>query len=264
MSPTLRLLATLGLSTIGVSAAAIGCGGSSTTGEVRCVYGGHTYDRGETFPADDGCNTCECEADGRASCTLLGCETCDAVLSRYSAAIDETRRCDPRQTGQCSKLITEGLACGCESFVNAEKSDAIAAALAAQQQYSAMSCGGGVVCGPCRAPLGAYCSSEGRCEPLFDDGDAACKVGGVIYKSGASGIPDPVSCNQCQCEDGQLGCTEIGCSVACPKDTAYGTQCAQCGPTDACEIVEHGCLPTCDDTCEQGVCIDHICKTVCG
>lgn len=260
---TFRYGMMLGISTVAVLAAT-GCGGTSGTGGEQCVYGDHTYDRDERFPADDGCNTCICGADGRTSCTLLACETCDDLLTRYSAAIDETKTCDAQQIGQCSELITEGLACGCQTFVSAAKSDAIAAASAAQQQYSAMSCGGGVVCGPCRAPTAAFCSSEGRCEQLFEDGDAACKVNGVIYKSGTSGIADPVSCNQCQCQDGQLACTEVGCPIPCPTGTAYGTQCAQCGPTDACDVVEYGCLPTCSDTCAQGVCIDHVCKTVCG
>lgn len=259
----LRFLVVLGISAIAALVAA-GCGGASSTNDAQCTYGDHTHDRGERFPADDGCNTCVCEADGRTSCTLLACETCDSVQARYAAAIEETKTCDPGQNDQCSKLITEGLACGCQTFVNAAKTEALAAALAAQQQYSDMSCGGGVVCGPCRTPTSAFCSSEGRCEPLFGDGEVACKVNGVVYKSGTGGIADPVSCNHCECRDGQLSCTEIGCPVPCPPGTAYGTQCAQCGPTDRCEIVEHACLPTCSDTCEQGVCIDNICKTVCG
>jgi len=60
---------------------------------------------------------------------LIACPTCDDVLSRYAESIDEAKTCDPQKSGQCSKLITEGLACGCESFVNAEESDAIAAAV---------------------------------------------------------------------------------------------------------------------------------------
>jgi hypothetical protein len=95
-------------------------------------------------------------------------------------------------------------------------------------------------------------------------GEAACKVAGVIYPSGASGIPDPTSCNKCGCEDGQLSCTEIGCPIECPAGTRYGTQCARCGPTDACEVVEHACLPTCTDACVNGFCSNGICRQVCG
>lgn len=41
-----------------------------------CAYGDATFDVGESFPADDGCNTCTCErVDGVASvsCTEMGC-----------------------------------------------------------------------------------------------------------------------------------------------------------------------------------------------
>jgi hypothetical protein len=242
----------------------IGCGGTSSSSDQHCAYGEQSYEPGQTFPAKDGCNTCSCGDDGQVHCSLLACETCESVQTRYASAIDEAKTCDREQLGQCSRLITEGLACGCQTFANAEQPDAISAALSAQQQYMAMACGGGIVCGPCRAPVSAYCSAEGRCEPVFDDSDAACKVNGVVYKSGSSGIDDPVSCNQCSCENGELACTEIGCPIACPAGTAYGTQCAQCGPTDACEIVEHACLPTCDDVCEQGACSDGICRSSCG
>jgi hypothetical protein len=33
---------------------------------------------------------------------------------------------------------------------------------------------------------------------------------------------------------------------------------------DDCEVVEHACLPTCNDACERGVCLDHLCRRVCG
>jgi hypothetical protein len=242
----------------------VGCGGASRGSNTQCTYGEHVYDSGQNFPARDGCNTCSCDDDGRVSCTLLACETCDSVQSRYAAAIEEAKTCDPQRSDQCSKLVTEGLACGCQTFVSVEESAALTRAIAAQQQYESMACGEGIVCGPCLTLVSSFCSAQGRCEPLFAGGDAACKVNGVIYKSGASGIQDPVSCNQCQCDDGQLGCTEIGCSVDCPPDTAYGTQCAQCSPLDDCEVVEHACLPTCSDACEQGVCLDHLCRRVCG
>ncbi|HEX2873436.1 MAG TPA: hypothetical protein VHP33_19390 [Polyangiaceae bacterium] len=263
MRRTFRFVVSLGIGTLGAPAFA-GCGGVSSEADETCVYGDDSYQRGERFPADDGCNTCVCDADGRVSCTLLGCETCEDVVSRYSAAIEQAKQCEPSLDGQCSELLTEGLACGCQTFVNAARSEAIAAASAAQQQYADMSCGGGIVCGPCRTPSGAFCSSEGRCEALFEDGDTACKVNGVVYESGTGGIADPVSCNTCACDDGRLSCTEIGCPVPCPSGTAFGTQCAHCGPTDACAIVEHACLPTCSDACEQGVCIEGVCRTVCG
>jgi hypothetical protein len=89
-------------------------------------------------------------------------------------------------------------------------------------------------------------------------------VNGDVYPSGSSGFPGPLGCNTCSCDNGQLTCTEEGCSSACPPDSVNGSQCAQCGPTDACEIVEYTCLKLCADTCDTGVCLDGVCRNVCG
>jgi len=101
-------------------------------------------------------------------------------------------------------------------------------------------------------------------------GEASCEVDGQVYASGATGIGDPQSCNTCTCEDGTLACTEIGCPEPCPAGTAYGTSCSQCGPTDACEVVRHACLPTCNlssdcaDLAELWFCSAGTCRNVCG
>lgn len=39
----------------------------------RCEYNGKSYRVGETFTADDGCNTCSCGENGMAACTLKFC-----------------------------------------------------------------------------------------------------------------------------------------------------------------------------------------------
>lgn len=244
----------------------VGCGGASTDGDPQCSYGQRQYGAGQSFPASDGCNTCSCGKDGRVSCTLLACETCESVAEGYSAAMAAAKTCDPQRGDRCGTGISEGLACGCKTFVNDEASEFVAQAVALEQRYTSRACGSGIVCGPCGEPVSAFCSAEGRCESLFEDHDAACKVNGLIYKSGSGDIADPVSCNRCDCQDGELACTEIGCPIACPPGTAYGTQCAQCGPSDACNVVEHGCLPTCTTSgdCAAGTCVEQICRKICG
>lgn len=263
---TTRLSRTLVVLVAALGGAALlsGCGGSSTNSSQTCSYDGATHEAGERFPSTDGCNTCSCDEQGRVACTLLACETCESVSSRYAGAIEAAKTCDPNASGQCTQLITEGLACGCGAFVNSERSDDIAAAQAAREQYSSMSCGQGIVCGACLDPVSGYCSAEGHCESLSDFDPPACKVGGIVYKSGTGGIPDPVSCNQCECQSGELACTEIGCEKPCPDGTTYAQQCAECGPTDACLVVEHACLPSCTDACAEGVCLDGVCRKVCG
>lgn len=232
-----------------------------------CVYGGKTHPIGLSFPSDDGCNTCSCSAAGQVSCTNLACAACQGIADAYAAAVDSARICDPKQTAQCTMRFADTLACACGTFVNPENGAAIAEAQALQSKYEGLSCGGEVVCEPCLPQLAGVCSTMGRCEPITDPraGGTACKVNGVVYASGQGGIPDPTSCNKCSCSNGQLSCTEIYCPVACPPNTAYGTQCAECGPTDACLVVEHGCLPTCVDTCSNGsACSAGVCRNFCG
>lgn len=37
-----------------------------------CQIGGKTYKSGESFPAEDGCNSCSCD-NGNVACTLMAC-----------------------------------------------------------------------------------------------------------------------------------------------------------------------------------------------
>jgi len=253
----------------GGNAGAAGSGGSTGGGgspaAKSCEYDGQVFQDGDSFPSDDGCNGCSCDA-GQVACTERDCvDPCEELQQSYSDALDQAKTCDAGQPGQCTELVIEGLICGCQAFVNPAHAEAIALAQAAQAEYSAAQCGGDVACGPCAVALTGVCSPEGRCETVQDNGGIACQVDGVIYPHGTGGIPDPVSCNTCQCSDGQLGCTEIGCPEPCPAGTSYGVQCVQCGPADGCEVLEHACLPVCSDgACEVGGCIDGICRLLCG
>jgi hypothetical protein len=229
-----------------------------------CTYAGRQYAAGETFPEAGSCNTCTCEKDGTVWCTQVACPTCVGVASTYAAAVEDARRCDPQGTGQCAIYLAETVGCSCGVFVNGGQVDAIASAKGAASLYELGDCAGGI-CGNCARPLGSYCSSEGSCEDILPYG-AACKVGGIVYPSGANGIPDPSSCNECTCADGRLVCTEIGCPLPCPPDRAPASQCALCGEGNACAIVEHGCLPTCGpggSACAQGTCVDGVCQNLC-
>ncbi len=245
-----------------------GSGSGGTGSGSGCDWLGTHYEVGDSFPAGDGCNTCSCGDDGSVGCTLAFCDQCSDIQAVYSAAIDEAKTCDPQAANQCTESVFVGLQCGCTSFVNPEQTDAIEVAQQAQQDYGMLSCGGDVLCAPCQEPTSAYCSAEGRCVDTFEitPGGASCLVNGTVYLDGTSGVPDPHSCNTCNCVNGELtGCTEFDCPVTvCPPDSVPSTQCAQCGPVDNCEIVEHGCLPVCTDTCQIGACLDGVCRMVCG
>lgn len=231
-----------------------------------CLHDGRAYQPFEQFSAGDSCNTCHCLENGRVSCTMVDCSTCKDIASEYERALEEAKACDPHQENPCSQRIVEGLNCGCESYVNPQHAEAIARLQGLRESHAAGQCSQGVLCGQCDAPVSARCSlMAGRCEQVYEGEPAAsCKVLGVVYASGAGNIPDPVSCNTCQCLDGQLLCTELGCATPCPPDSVYAMQCAQCGPADECEVVEHACLPVCNGSCESGACIEGVCRSLCG
>lgn len=178
----------------------------------------------------------------------------------HAMALEDAKACDPAvDSDQCSHRVHASPGCECETSANPANADALAALAYQEQQFQALC---SADCGPCAKPIAAYCSDEGRCEDIVSG--ISCKVGGSVYPSGASGISDPVSCNECECTDGNLACTERYCPIPCPDGTAYTTQCAACGPVDDCPIVEHACLPTCTDACEEGSCLDGVCRSLCG
>lgn len=241
-----------------------GAGGSSTKPR-SCEVDGQTYESGTSFKAADGCNTCSCN-DGEVGCTEIGCgDACLALGTSYQDLLARAKSCDPQVANECTQLVSGGLMCACPTFVNPKlySKDAVAAA---EMEYVANACGQGVTCGPCPPPPPrGYCAPNGQCADLPDlGGERACKVGGVIYPSGASGIQDPFSCNQCACQNGELACDDAACPKPCPDDTKPGKGCAECGPTDACLIFEYDCMPTCVETCAKGVCSDGVCVNYCG
>ena len=109
---------------------------------------------------------------------------------------------------------------------------------------------------------------DGPCAMTAANG-SACEVAGDTYDSRQI-APDPFSCNHCVCQGGELvACSDADCPLDCPDGTAPGSDCAQCGPTDACEIVRTDCLPSCDadEDCvgtSGFTCIDGVCLNVCG
>ena len=238
-----------------------------------CAYGGTKYADGDAFASTDGCNSCSCD-DGSVACTEIGCDpgpgpaqpviSCDQVDIFYEQLLEDAKRCDPHDTDPCSYRVSSNLTCGCDTFVNPQKWNAgLAEAFATHSRV--LNCS--ATCGMCgQPPLRGKCSIEGRCEDSAEPGPGpGCKVAGVVYADGSSGIPDPISCNLCSCNAGQLACTDQACPMPCPTGTKLATSCAQCGPTDACEVVEHACRAVCTDTCTAGVCVDGACLTgICG
>ncbi len=106
--------------TYGCGAADANCHGAEVayagecTSSCGCTYEGKSYQQGDSFPANDGCNTCSCAADGSVYCTLKAC-ACD-----YSAP---GRKWVLRSPDECKVALfacAEGrpffdsCGCGCE------------------------------------------------------------------------------------------------------------------------------------------------------
>lgn len=239
-------------------------GGSSPTTPQGCSYDGKRYASGDSFPATDGCNSCSCD-HGSVSCTEMGCSnppsiSCEQVETFYDQQLQEAKKCDPHDPNACSLRVGSALGCGCETFVNPSSwNPDLAAAFATH--YSELACGAGVTCGECDPPGRGVCSIMQGCMDAYDSSPGpACKVDGVIYPDGAVNIPDPTSCNTCTCNAGTLACnTDMKCPRPCPTGSKLAMGCAQCGPTDACEVVETSCRPTCTGSCPNGLCIDGAC-----
>ena len=215
----------------------------------------------------------------------LECPTCDAVIdptlvARCSAQtcvlvdLQQHRATECTSDDQCRVRTPD--CCEC----NGDTHEGRLLAVASENAYRDLVCDPQQACDGC-APVypeeaTATCQS-GRCVitderlPNGGDGDgdgaASCEVNGVVYASGTGGIDDPVSCNTCRCDDGQLtACTRIACPEPCPEGTENATSCGRCGPVDNCEVVRIGCHPTCaaDLACEGMGCVDGVCRNLCG
>lgn len=128
-----------------------------------CTYAGVGYQAGQKFRAEDGCNTCSCEADGSVSCTERGCAaTCEELNQLYVMELLRAQACSG--VDACTATRAASLFCGCDVYVDASAQEALFAAKSLAGQYHQRGCDADIACAPCE-PLGpATCSPEGRCE----------------------------------------------------------------------------------------------------
>lgn len=239
-------------------------GGSSAT-TMDCEYDGKRLADGTSVDATDGCNTCRC-TEGEVTCTEIGCGPsleCESASTSYGELMERAKTCDPQEPNPCTKRVYEGLGCGCDTFVNPAGYDE-AAIRAAVSRYHAASCNQNVTCGSCNLGVTASCSAAGVCVTDSDPKErVACRVDGLTYQDGSIDVPDPHSCNTCECRDGRLICTEIDCPEPCPEGTVAARSCVECSPADSCLAIETGCFPSCSATC-RGTCVDGACVAICG
>ncbi len=220
-----------------------------------CVVDGVEHAPGDTFPADDGCNTCTCGDDGEVSCTLIGCvETCtyQGTVHEVGTTFPAGDGCNTCSCGEGGLVACTGLACPPPVTCTHEgETYEPGESFPAGDGCNTCSCteDGQVAC--TLMPCIVGCEHEGQTYELgetFPAGDDCntctceeggqvsctkiacidtCEYGGATYAEGDS-FPADDGCNTCTCmEGGEVACTEI----ACPETCTYDRQTWQVGDT---------------------------------
>jgi hypothetical protein len=77
-----------------------------------CTYDGKGYSAGEAFSANDGCNTCSCNANGTVSCSKLKC-TCDPQNEPWRTYLATPQQCISIRYACPMNQVPFSNACGC-------------------------------------------------------------------------------------------------------------------------------------------------------
>ena len=217
---------------------------------VTCEYDGKEYAAGESFDANDDCNTCSCLEDGQAVCTLMACETegaCEDQSCSASCIHDDgcDAVCDLEGTcvcGSADDLCTEDL---CANVTCENTGSSCEGTWVHNGSYSD--------CDP----------SSGECVPGPGLPPEDCAELGMLCDDGAC-VPGPCTEKICgeACDDPAADCGESYCDLS--------GQCA-CQPLDEIECTEDLCaVVTCDSgmicvhgECMEGFCGDKACGEAC-
>ena len=222
-----------------------------------CDYGGAHHAIGETYPSEDGCNTCTCEKDGTSACTEKAClPTQKACGSRGLAECATGEYCAFDLAAQCGRADAPGVCttipggactrdfkpvCGCDDKTY---SNACTAAAAGVSVLHSGECGG-------------------------------CDYNGEHYADGAS-FPSSDGCNTCSCDgaNGTVGCTKRACTdttcgglrgAACATgmycDFAIEARCGAADQTGTCRPVPDACDAVLKSVC---ACNDKTYENACG
>jgi hypothetical protein len=255
-------------------AGAAGCKGNINDGrDGVCEYNGKSYEPGESFPSDDGCNTCFCDEDGSfGGCTEMYCAAvCDRGDKIYQegesfSAGDTCNTCTCGAGGEvactsmdCSECLEDDCDTGClynnQLYYSGDQFPAGDGCNTCECMPS-----GDVVCSGATCPMQA-CSYEGyyhaqgetwlsndhcascTCEP---GGKAECAFGfvcnscyyaGTLYETGQS-FPAQDGCNTCTCEGGGVSCTEINCACDPAKEWFRD----YVGDPQSCQVIDYELL----------------------
>ena len=164
-----------------------------------CNVDGVPHQAGESFPVDDGCNTCTCTEGGLVACTKIACiPVCEYNGTTYQSgdtfpAVDGCNKCQCLDDGTvaCTEMACPPV---CEyDGVRHEPGDSFPADDGCNECVCLDN--GTVVCTlrPCPPPV--------------------CEYGGGLYQSGVA-FPADDGCNMCECQpDGTVICTMMPCRL---------------------------------------------------
>jgi hypothetical protein len=161
------------------------------------------YPDGASFPAGDGCNTCDC-TDGLVQCTAVWCEPASAGSGGLSGG--GTGAVAP--TGGAGGATDAGGSAGVGGAVGTAGSTGAGAGGAAGASGSSGTGGAvptGGVGGSATGGVGGSTNSGGSAGSGAD-----CEYEGQVYPDGSS-FPAADGCNTCGCTNGMVQCTAIWC-----------------------------------------------------
>jgi hypothetical protein len=201
------------------------CVNGACTVARACTHNGATYAHGTSFPAGDGCNTCNCY-NGVAACTKIACNTgCSGDKDCRAGSFCEPPTNTCTFPGKCTVKPTYCITlyapvCGCDNKTYSNTCTAQAAGVGIKAN------------GAC--PTSGSCNSNANCArgQICLNGacviPASCTYDGKTYAHGAS-FPATDGCNTCTCMNGSVACTKIACTRSCTTN-------ANCQSTHYCAL----------------------------
>lgn len=159
------------------------CADAGRDAGVICEHNGTRYMPGASFPAGDGCNTCNCTETGFVACTRRACPA-DGGGGVCTPGADHTCNDDPTMSAIAGVCRTDGT-CDCSRTATNPRT--------------------------------------GKCVPVPTDGGVdGCSYRGAIYPVGSS-FPSTDGCNTCTCTASGVACTARACPPTCDRqlDASY-------------------------------------------
>ncbi|XP_045208395.2 kielin/chordin-like protein isoform X2 [Mercenaria mercenaria] len=197
---------------------------------VACDYNGLTYNDGDTFTSEDGCNTCQC-IEGKVACTKMACLGCEKDGQEYNSGTsflssDGCNRCMCRNGKiKCTEKT-------CKDCTTKEGKTVPSGTTFSVDCDMCTCLDGNVKCIDRECPTCSYNGKEyehkamfrhedgcNRCQCLYGQVECTdfdcpddCMLNNIVIKDGQS-FPSADGYNKCWCKDGDIMCTDFNCTL---------------------------------------------------